>query len=245
MAGRNIVGWFLPRSLEARAIWFDPVPYTWEPQGTRNSDLFLRCPARENFDRNLFVIRCPFDLHLTCMLTEQGYELQVGPSSSIRPDKLASLIKLHPRDEWREADKPLLQLQLNYYFLSDEPVDLQYLSPLATNYLEPALPGIVLHGRWGIQSWVRPVNFVFEWWDTSCALEIKRGQPLLNVLFLPGRPDVRVSLVEAEETPEVIEMARQVQNINSYIRDVFSVLPNIRARRPKRLVAPCKKKNTN
>jgi hypothetical protein len=56
--------------------------------------------------------------------------------------------------------------------------------------------------------------------------------------------DTKIVLVEAEETAEVIEMARGIQNINSYIRNVFSVLPNVVKNRPRRLVKPCKSRST-
>jgi hypothetical protein len=240
----NVVGWFLPRTLEARAVWFDPVRYSWQPAGEKHSGIFLHCPAYQKFARNLFVIRCPFDLHLKCELTDEGCDLSVGDESSIKPEKLVGLIKVHPKNEWREADKPLLQLLLNYYFLSDDDLDLQYLSPLTTTFFEPALPGLVLQGRWNIKSWVRPINFVFEWWHTSSDLIIKRGQPILNVMFHSKDLDTKIVLVEAEETAEVIEMARGIQNINSYIRNVFSVLPNVVKNRPRRLVKPCKSRST-
>jgi len=235
-----VVGWFLPRTLEARAVWFDPVRFSWSPDSERHSGYFLRCPAHQRFSRDLYVIRCPFDLHLHCENSAEGCELSVGEGSSIRPEKLASLVKVHPKSEWREADKPLLQIMLNYYFLSDEDVDIQYLSPLTTHFYRPALPGLALQGRWNITSWIRPVNFVFEWWETSSDLIIKREQPILNVMFLSRELDAKTVLVEAEETDEVIAMARSVQNINSYIGNVYSVLPSIVRRRPKTLVQPCK-----
>lgn len=241
--GEALVGWFLPRSLEARAIWFDPVLYAWKPEDTQNSAIFTHCPAYQNFIRNLYVIRSPFDLHLTCSLLDAGCELEVAEKSSIKPAELGRLIKVHPHAEWREPNKPLLQLMLNYYFISDDDVDVQYLSPLTTTYFNPALPGLVLQGRWNIHSWVRPVNFVFEWWDTNAPLIIRRGQPILNLLFHPPAPQKKISLVEAEETDEVIAMARRVQNINSYIRNVFSVLTAISGRRPRKLVKPCKTKS--
>jgi hypothetical protein len=239
---QNVIGWFLPQILEARAAWFDPVRYSWQPDGERNSDFFLQCPAYQKHSRNLFVIRCPFDLHLKCQASDTGCELSVGEESSIKPEKLASFIKVHPKNEWREPDKPLMQFMLNYYFLSDDDIDIQYLSPLTTNFFQPALPGLVLQGRWNIRSWIRPVNFVFEWWHPSSDLIIRRGHPILNVMFLSQDLDAKTELVEAEETDEVIAMARRVQNINSYIGNVFSVLPSIVKRRPRRLVKPCKSK---
>jgi hypothetical protein len=237
-----VVGWFLPRTLEARSVWFDPVRYSWQPADQRNSGIFLQCPAYQNFSRNLFVIRCPFDLHLQCQVSDEDCQISVGEKSSIKAEKLASFIKIHPKEEWREPDKPLLQLMLNYYFLSDDDLDIQYISPLTTTYFEPALPGLVLQGRWNIRAWIRPVNFVFEWWDTSSDLLIARGQPILNVMFLSRDLEAKTSLIEAEETAEVIAMARGIQNINSYIRNVFSVLPSIVKNRPRRLVVPCKSK---
>jgi hypothetical protein len=167
--------------------------------------------------------------------------VSVAEKSSIKPEKLAPLIKVHPRSEWRHPDRPLLQIMLNYYFISDNDVDIQYLSPLTTTFFEPALPGLVLQGRWNIRSWVRPVNFVFEWWDTSTALYIPRGQPILNLMFLPhGDAAEGIELVEAEETEDVVAMARSIQSVNSYISNVYSILPSVLKRRPRKLVEPCK-----
>lgn len=236
---RTQVGWFLPRSLEARAIWYDPAPYTWEPGNSRHSPLFQHCPAYQKFAENLYVIRCPFDLHLRCQITEDGCELAVGDEASIKGPELARLIKVHPRSEWREPDKPLFQMMLNYYFISDSSVILRYLSPLTTTYFSPPLPGLVLQGAWDIRSWVRPVNFVFEWWDIERELVIKRGRPILHVLLTDTARGNKVSLIEAEETDDVIAMARRVQNVNSYIRNVMSVLPEMTRRRPRKLLKPC------
>ena len=234
--GSHVVGWFVPRTLEARAIWFDPVPHA-------NSDAFREqegpiryCPASRKFSSSLFTLRSPFDLHLRCEISPAGCEVSVAEKSSIKPDKLAPLIKVHPKAEWRHPSRPLLQVMLNYYFLSDDDVDIQYLSPVTTTFFEPALPGLVLQGRWNIRSWVRPVNFVFEWWDTSADLYIPRGQPILNVMFLAGD----IKLVEAEETDEVVALARSIQNVTSYISNVYSILPSVLKRRPRKLVKPCK-----
>jgi len=238
--GSRRVGWFLPRTLEARAIWFDPAPYVDQESFRAQKGLVRFCPASKEFSGSLFVLRCPFDLHLRCVLSAGGCQVSVAEKSSIKPDKLAPLIKVHPTGEWRHPDRPLLQMMLNYYFISDDDVDIQYLSPLTTTFFEPALPGLVLQGRWNIRSWVRPVNFVFEWWDTATPLYIPRGQPILNVMLLPRDRAEDVELIEAEETEDVVAMARGVQNVNSYISNVFSVLPSVLKRRPRRLVKPWK-----
>ena len=124
---QNVVGWFLPKTLEARSIWYDPVPFKWHPDTIGHSNLFLECPAYQKFSRNSFVLKCPFDLHLHCSLNDDGCELSVGGNSSIKPEKLEQFIKVHPKDEWRESDKPLIQMMLNYYFITDDHVDIQYL----------------------------------------------------------------------------------------------------------------------
>ncbi len=238
--GPHVVGWFVPRTLEARAIWFDPIPHGELDTFRKHIGPIRYCPASQKFSRSLFALRCPFDLHLRCEVLPDGCEVSVAEKSSIKPDKLAPLIKVHPQAEWRDPDKPLLQVMLNYYFLSDDDVDIQYLSPATTTYFEPALPGLVLQGRWNIRSWVRPVNFVFEWWDTSADLYVPRGQPILNVMFLPEG----IELVEAEETDDVVAMARSIQNVTSYISSVYSILPSVLKRRPRKLVKPCKNLST-
>jgi hypothetical protein len=230
------VGWFLPRSLEARSIWFDPVPYRDQDAFRKQQGPVRFCPASDAFGSSIYVIRSPFDVDLRCELMDDGCAVSIGEKSSITAEKLAPLLKVHPRAEWRHPDRPLLQMMLNYYFISDEDVDLQYLSPLTTSFFKPPLPGLVLQGRWNIHSWVRPVNFVFEWWDPATPLFISRGQPILNIMFLPSRRSQTVELVEAEETQDVMAMALQVQNVNSYIKNVYSILPTVRGRRPKKLV---------
>ncbi|GAB3161715.1 hypothetical protein GCM10027059_12650 [Myceligenerans halotolerans] len=239
MSAARRVGWFLPRALEARAIWFDPAPYVKLEDYREQKGLIRFCPASRDFSKSLYTLRSPFDLHLLCELTDDGCTISVGEKSSIRAEKLAPLLKVHPRAEWRHPDRPLMQVMLNYYFISDDDVAVQYLSPLATTYFEPALPGLVLQGRWNIRSWVRPVNFVFEWWAPSAPLFIARGKPILNLMFLPSKGG-KVELIEAEETDDVVKMARSVQNVNSYIKNVYSVMPSLLKRRPKKLVRPWK-----
>lgn len=98
----------------SQAAWYDPARYAWQPGAAAHSSHFQHCPAHHSFARDLYVLRSPFDLHLNCALREDGCELDVGDQSSIRREELARMIKVHPHDEWREADKPLFQLMLSY-----------------------------------------------------------------------------------------------------------------------------------
>ena len=229
----DVIGWFLPANTEASAIWFEPeLVNLGDLYGS--STTFRFCPGLRAFTSKLVRIRCPFDIHL--IPGQEPGDFSIGSGSSIKFEKLQALLSVYPRDEWRHSDWPLMQLKLPYFFVSDTPgTTLSYLTPDA---IAPSgLPGMVLMGEWEIYSWIRPINFVFEWRDRLAEFHLKRSAALLYLqVRIPSNRQIK--LTEIDETEHIVKLHRKIFCISSYIRNVFQVSETLLRKRPKRLVRP-------
>lgn len=81
------------------------------------------CPAAVDFDRRHFVVPAPIDVELHFVRQANGQmSLQDanGEQSGITPQGLQDLLTLHPQNEWRHPDRPLIQFLSPYIFVSDE-----------------------------------------------------------------------------------------------------------------------------
>ena len=162
-----------------------------------------------------------------------------GPMSALRDGALADLIVLHPHDEWRSPDRPLLQMRLPYVFISDEPVYMSQLPPFQ-HMRETPLPGLMIPGRFPINIWPRTLTWAFEWHDINAALSLRRGDPLFYVLFEVFPQSRAVQLIEAERTPELQAYLQEISGVVNYVNQTFSLFKSAEKLRPAQLVQPRK-----
>ncbi|GAB4528190.1 MAG: hypothetical protein Tsb0019_30170 [Roseibium sp.] len=200
------------------------------------------CPAVLGLESRLFEVACPFDLTLEMTETEFGEPAVVntdGPMSAVRGGVLADLIVLHPRDEWRSPDRPLLQMRLPYIFISDEPVYMSQLPPFQ-NMRKAPLPGLMVPGRFPINIWPRTLTWAFEWHHADAPLSLRRGEPLFYVFFEVFPQSRAVQLIEAERTPELEAYLQEINGVVNFVNQTFSLFKAAEQRRPAQLVQPRK-----
>jgi hypothetical protein len=77
-----------------------------------------------------------------------------------------------------------------------------------------------------------------EWHDTSQDLILK-GVCLAR--FETEDPSRRISLVEAEMTPELQQYLKGMDTVTQYVARTFSLFPTARSRRPKQLLVKAKR----
>ncbi len=242
--GSVTVGWFVPKSTEAKVIYESPKRVRTTEQSASHAKSVSRCPAVLNFQSRLFEIKCPVDIAVSFTRHEDGTaELHAagGPHSSIRRGKLAQLIRMANEAEWRHPDRPILQLALPYIFVADAPVLINQLAPFLY-YREDALPGTMFAGRFPIHVWPRPIMWSFEWHDTQKPLVIKRGDPLFYVQFETMPQERPVQLVEAELTTELQEYLDLISGTVDYVSRTFSLMQAAADQRPSQLVVQKRRK---
>lgn len=179
------------------------------------------CPALRNIFRNTYVIRSPFDLHLSVKKQPNGmWWAEVLPESSLNPNYFNEIFSFNSLDSQNNEDWPLLQMNLPFTFISDDDVYLEGMQPLL-EYNK--LPGIVMSGTYSIYDWHRPINWGFEWRDITKKIHIKRGDPLLYVRFNPRDRNDTIKLKEVPVTDDIKEAigCDKIKNVMVNMSDVL------------------------
>jgi len=164
----------------------------------------------------------------------------LGNDTPVRPKKLWDLIHLVGESEWRHKDRPTIQLNLPYIFVSDEPVYLSQIAPFM-HYSSQPIPGTIFGGRFPINVWPRRLLWAFEWHDISKPLILKRGEPLFYAMFETTPQERAVQLVETEVTPELRKYLDMISGAVNYVNQTFSLFKAAEERRPSQLVTPLKR----
>lgn len=239
-AGPLEIGWLVDAP-KAGFVYSAPVPATRRlgGSGTDHPKALARCPSVMDLHRRLWVVPCPFDLHLRIDVGSARIPqiLHVGAvTSTIEPSELAALVLPLPRERWRSPNTPLIQVAAPYRFVADEPVFMSQLPPFLDHL--STWPGTLVPGRFPIHLWPRILMWAFEWHDTESELKIARGDPWFMVQFDGIDPSRRQRLRHARMTPELREYCSGLDGVASMITGTSSLLDVAAERRPWRLLVP-------
>lgn len=193
------------------------------------------CPALVNIFKNTYVIRSPFDLDLRIKKREDTelWWVEVLPESSLNPEYFNDIFVIHPFKDQNNKNWPMMQMNLPFTFISDDDVYIEAIAPLL-EYNQ--LPGIIMGGTYSIYDWHRPINWGFEWRDTTKDIHIKRGQPLMYIRFNPRDRNDTVTLKEVPITEDLKEAlgCDQTKKVMINMSDVL--MKYNREHRKKRLI---------
>lgn len=192
------------------------------------------CPAVNELEKRLFVVKAPFDIKIGVEKDRENYELFYDEKRTrVDPDVVSRFITFMPQNLWRSRKHPVFQILLPYVFLCDEKCYLTQLPPFLDEY---TWPGQMIAGRFEITNWPRILNFAFEFSDLNSCLELRRGQPLCYFMFEGDNPDRSVRLVQAKQTEEVRQFRKGIDGMPKYTSNTFSVMDEASRRRPRNLV---------
>jgi hypothetical protein len=238
-AGVTEVGWAIMDD-RASLIWDQPKTYRRDIPRPASAKSVQVCPAALDFDARHVAVPCPVDLHLRFEKDEQGQprlKNVAGLQSTIRSKHLQQMVRVVDRVEWRNPDRPIVQIITPYLFLADTPVWINQLPPYL-EYTDPAWPGLLICGRFPIHIWPRHLMWAFEWHDLSRDLILRRGQPWFYLRFETPDPSRPVRLVETEITPEAKAYIDSISGVTNYVNRTYSLFDRARQRRPKTLLKP-------
>ena len=240
-AGRGrgyTVGW-LPQLERTSVIWDAPKPFRQESAKNPVSKSVAQCPAVLDFDSRFFVINSPIDLHLRLSVVdgELGIANLLYDKSPVRESALQQMIQFQPQAEWRDPNRPIMQMLTTYVFVSDDPLYINQYPPFL-HYNQAQRPGVQINGRFPIDIWPRTLQWGFEWYDMSKDLILKRGEPLFYVQFEGPDPTAPVRLIEAKRTPELMSHIESISGVTEFVSQTYSLFDNARERRPERLLFP-------
>ncbi|WP_425410794.1 hypothetical protein [Hyphococcus sp.] len=231
------VGWLI-QAAKASVLFTPPKLFSRNDPKAASSKSVQNCPAAVDFDRRHFVISVPIDLTLHFERQPNG-QLSLkdanGEKSGIREQGLKELLMLHPQNEWRHPERPLIQIVSPYVFIADDPCFIVQTAPYL-HYFDEQRPGVQMGGRFPIHIWPRPVSWGFEWHDVSKPLKLKRGDPWFYVRFETENPSARVRLVEQEKTPELDKYISNISDVSKFVNQTYSLFSEAQRTRPETLV---------
>jgi len=231
------VGWFVDAEF-GDFVFPDPIPAKAKRGAPLSGRAVQACPAVNELERRLFEVRCPFHMDLELEQTKSGFDLfVVDKTTRIDTDIAAKFIKLMEPSIWRSKNVPVVQIFSPYIFFSDEEVFLQQLPPFLDQQFQK-WPGLLIPGRFQITNWMRPLNWAFEWTDTSTPIRLKQGQPLYYVQFETSRPSQALKLVRAKITDEVKQFRKGASGAPKFVSNTFKLMDTAAKRRPEKLLVP-------
>jgi hypothetical protein len=233
------VGWTL-QNQKASLIWSEPARFKRNLPRAASAKSVQVCPAALDFDARHFVVTCPVDLHLRIDMgaTPDAQPTLVnaaGAQSTIRNKHLGQMVTVVSRREWRHPARPIIQVITPYLFLADEPTWINQLPPFL-DYADPALPGVMIAGRFPIHIWPRPLMWAFEWYEPKKELVIARGKPWFYLRFETADPTRPVRLFEADIKPDVEAYLDSLSGVTNYVNQTYALFETAKARRPKQLL---------
>lgn len=236
-AGPVRIGWCLGRT-DAPVIYDPPRRVQSREARRAHAKSASRCPAILGLESRCFEIPCPFDMNVGFTRDKEGKPVLrnlSGEASAIRGATLGKRLSLVAEKEWRFADRPMVQLKLPYYFITDEPVYLTQLDAYM-HYRRTPLPGTIFGGRFPINLWPRPLMWAFEWHDIEKPIVVKRGEPLFYCQFEADGPDRAIQMIEAEMTDELQRYIDHIGGAVNYVGQTFSLFEAAERVRPATLL---------
>jgi len=230
------VGWLLQAD-KAGFIWEAPRRFSRDLPAAASAKSVQNCPAVLEYEASFFEIPCPIDAHLRVVLEgDKPHLINVdGEHSTVRRQYLERMVHIMKRSEWRNPQRPVIQILTPYTFVADESVVINQMPPLL-HYRTPAWPGLPIGGRFPVHLWPRQLMWAFEWFDVSQDLVLRRGEPWFYVRFDTLNPSKQVKLVEAELTDELQEYFQGMAAVTNYVRRTFSLFRIAEERRPAQLL---------
>ena len=228
------VGWFV--DIERGAVLYDaprPVAHTFDLTAT-DRKAPTHCPAVQDFSTSVYVVPCPFKLALRCVTQGQTWEFRLDRrQSEVDAEGADRLITFLPRREWRHPQRPILQIQAPYVFISDDEVELTQ-APSHQHYFAHR-PGVVIAGCFPIRDWPRPLSFAFEWHDVSAPLRLNRGEPWFYLSFA-ARSGERVRLERIAKSEAIAKYIAHISDVATYTARTFDLMDKAREVRPTHLL---------
>lgn len=223
------IGWYIENGGTPRSIFFPPKRISGMDKATNSDSSLHFCPAIQDARRDHYAIKSPWDLKLEVMLLTKGAELLMSPSSSsLSPTMARSHISLVRRSEWRDRNRPIIQIFVPYVFCPSEDLVIGQYPPFM-HFFGEKRPGLVMCGEFRAQAWPRPLAFAFEWYDIARPLVISRGEPLFYVSFV--RPiGSQTRLIEIEKSLEIQAQQERIGGVAAHVRHTGQLIDEETAR---------------
>ena len=229
------VGWFIEEE-NAKFVFYEPEKLFKSRKKALSNRAVQACPAVNEIERELYVLKNPFDITLRCIKKDDIFELHiVDDGTRIDDDLISRYVFLMEPKLWRDSRIPVIQIKIPYFFLSDDPCYMSQISPFMSSNIVK-WPGIMIGGHMPINIWPRILNWAFEWIDLSKDLTLRRGDHLCYFKFETENLRTSANLFELDYTDELKEYRKGISSTPKFISNTFSLFETAYKRRPKKLL---------
>jgi len=169
------------------------------------------CWASNDFLKRTFVIKSPFDIHLSYRSDDKKIILQQEDSSISE----SAYNNLFHNDLKEYTDYPVIQMGTRYVFMCDKPCTITLTPPFHNlGYGDYTSNTRMFSGTFNIYDWQRTLSYGIEWLDTKKDLIIKTGQPLFYITFNTENleDDFELRYTEDVEFYKIIEKCKRSRN---------------------------------
>jgi len=175
------------------------------------------CPAITNQYKNAYVIKSPINLHLKFNKWEDGNPLiDLLPDSSVQDSHFENIVKIHNKEDFSNPKIPLIQLLLDFVFVTDtKKLHMESLPPFL-EYRPDSYPVRYTSYQFDIYDWVRPAQVGLEWMDINKDIIIKRGDPIMYIRF---NSKEEIKLIHIERTDRLTEEINRNISVKNLLKD--------------------------
>lgn len=194
-------------SLWKRMAYFAPEPVYKNIAASRPEEDFLVCPGIQDFYKNTFLVRAPFD-----------FTAQIGRDGNLiipqdAPEGVTSRLVKRVKDKSTYFS---MSIRIDYIFATDaEDVIIEQL-PAIMEHSDFVSNTRVICGRFNMSKWIRPFDFAFEVVDPTKPIAFKRGDPLYYIRFTSKIND-KVEMVHVEESKEINDIAQASLDLKAFV----------------------------
>ena len=173
----TVIGWTVING--EGLVWEEPEMLSVYMNNEYKQSKVKSCWASNDLLKKTFVIKSPFDIHLSYDKDKGMVMLEEDSSIS---HLLFEKIFLNSPEEYTQY--PVIQMSTSYVFICDKSCTITLTPPFHnTKYDDYESNTRVFSGMFNIYDWQRPLSYGIEWLDVKKDLFIKKGQPLFYVTF--------------------------------------------------------------
>jgi hypothetical protein len=231
------VGW-RNGSPQAALAFFPPEPIG-AGEAEASAQIFPANGPANDLIHRIVQVRCPYDI--TIRPSPPGVRpvqyYRVPEEGGMSESGFRWLVSPITPSAQRSDATPAVQISLNLIIVTEENCTLNLMPPVFSRRFRDG-PGTVVSGRFPVRSWPRSLNCVLEWQDRDRDWVLRRGDPMVYLMFDFDDPAKRPRMVEAAMTVPLKRHFAQVDNVGSFGRNVGPMFQEAARRRPAPLLKP-------
>ena len=197
---------------ELQIIFFEPESLFKHIQETRKGSLHLKCPAFQDYVKNTFVIKSPFDFAISVNRKNNSIDVEG------LPEKIGTKFIVNRVNDIGPLSPFAMSVPPVYLFYSNDDIMLESIHPFM-EINDSVSNTMLVPGTYNISKWIRPIDFSFEVKDDNKKIRIKRGDVLFYVKFKTN-DDSKVELKR-------VSMNEELTNVMGSCFGVKNIIPNL------------------